>query len=278
LERPIGPKEFILFKRTWFKLFVPGIVLFIAAERALSITQNPHLLPTLIVVGAFLVPVTFITYVYERDRDRDIPIGAVATTFLWGGAVGILVAGLVEYETLRHLGLLALLGVGAIEESAKLIFPMGLYFRDRYLHEADGLLFGVASGMGFAALETMGYGLTAFLDSHGSLTTLEDTLLTRGILSPAGHAAWTGFLCSVIWRQRQRAGRRTLNWRIVGAFVMVVLLHTTWDAFGSLSTRTSASVAIDIIGLAIVAAFSLWLLIRRVRKADADHPTQTQAT
>jgi hypothetical protein len=38
----------------------------------------------------------------------------------------------------------------------------------------------------------MGYGLAAFLNNNGSVGALEATLLVRGLVSPVGHAAWTG--------------------------------------------------------------------------------------
>jgi len=62
----------------------------------------------------------------------------------------------------------------------------------------------IAAGMGFAALETMGYGLVSFMQSRGDILILQQVLLIRGLLSPAGHAAWTGFVCAVLWRERER--------------------------------------------------------------------------
>jgi protease PrsW len=52
--------------------------------------------------------------------------------------------------------------------------------------------------MGFAALETMGYGFVTLLASRGNLALLEEALLARGLASPAGHAAWTGLVCAVL--------------------------------------------------------------------------------
>jgi RsiW-degrading membrane proteinase PrsW (M82 family) len=67
-----------------------------------------------------------------------------------------------------------------------LILPLIVYSRGRYRSQADGLLFGVASGMAFSALESMGHGLSAFLKSGGSVGSLEATLFVRGLLSPLG--------------------------------------------------------------------------------------------
>lgn len=160
-----------------------------------------------------------------------------------------------------------LLMVGLVEEGAKLIFPMVQYVRWKYRTEADGLLFGVAAGMGFAALETMGYGLVALIQSQGNIGVLEQVLLIRGLLSPAGHAAWTGLVCAVIWRERERKGRGLLSIPVIGAFILAVVLHTLWDTVNSLGGPTATQFIIVILGNIAIAGISLTLLIRRMREA-----------
>jgi len=184
-----------------------------------------------------------------------------------------------EYATLRELGFLRLLGVGVVEECAKLVIPIAVYLRRRYTSEADGLLFGVASGMGFAALESMGYGLVTFLRWQGSLGNLGMTLLVRALLSPVGHAAWTGLVCAVVWRQRERAGRSVLRWPIVNAFMVAVLLHTAWNVTASLTSRTSIHwIGVELLGLMVVGLTNLILLIRRMREAGLRHPAHFSGT
>ncbi len=130
------------------------------------------------------------------------------------------------------------------------------------------MLFGVAAGMGFAALETMGYAFTSLLQAKGNVDALHQTLLLRGLLSPAGHAAWTGLIRAVPWRERQRAGHAVLNWAIIGAFLVAALLHSLWDIFGSISAVFGpAFVIFDFAGLIVIGAISIWLLTRRMREA-----------
>jgi RsiW-degrading membrane proteinase PrsW (M82 family) len=156
---------------------------------------------------------------------------------------------------------------GVIGEGAKLILPLVFYFLGRYRSEAAGIVLGVATAMGFAALETMGYGLTSFLLSKGSLGVLDEVLLVRGLMSPAGHAAWTGLVCAVLWRERLKAGHPTFNWRVGGAFATAVILHALWDTFASVKTSTFAGfLGIQVVSL-LIALVSLTLLIRRVREA-----------
>jgi RsiW-degrading membrane proteinase PrsW (M82 family) len=264
-------KKLSFVQQTWFRVLFIGLVLFGITDAALFITNNPNLAPTVIVLGAFLVPVTFVIYLYQRFHHREFSLNLLARTFLFGGVVGLVVAAVLEWGTLRSLNVLSLLGVGAVEESAKLLLPIFIFLRGKYRHEVDGLLIGVACGMGFATLETMGYSLVSLINAQGNVGALDGTLLVRGLLSPVGHAAWTGYVCAVIWLERERVHSLILNRAIWGAFIVVVLLHTSWDLFGSITSRTSTSlVAIEYIGLAAVALISVALFAWRVNQSEKD--------
>ncbi len=257
-------------RRRWFQLFVSGLVLLYLVERVLVETGNPNFVPSAILLGAFLVPVTFVAYLYERLPDWEIPLPTLAVCFLWGGVLGTVVAGTLEYDLARTLGFLPKLGIGLIEESAKLMVPLVFYFLGRHRSEAAGIVLGVSTAMGFAALETMGYGFVSLLQSRGNLGVLDEVLLARGLLSLAGHAAWTGLVCAVLWRERLRAGRATVNGRVVGAFATAVVLHALWDTFNGLrGTTFSAFLSLEALSL-LVAVVSLALLVARVREAGRE--------
>ena len=251
----------------WLQVLGGGVILFFAAEQGLKLTRNLNLIPTVILVGAFVAPVTFVSYFFsaERRMDRrlhaDMSLPLVATSFLVGGAIGVLAAGVLEYSALTAMRVGTLFGVAVIEEAAKLVVPILVFLFSRYRSQADGVLFGVATGMGFAALETMGYGMVAFIRSQGDVGVLQEVLLVRGLLSPLGHAAWTGLVCSVLWRVRQRTGR-SFGVIVLLAFVSAVLLHASWDLVGTVS-----STAVTYGGYAIIGGISLTLLIRQLSSA-----------
>lgn len=264
-------------RQRWFQIFAGGLLLFIAIEEAFRITGNPNYFPTVILLGALLVPVSFVAYVWDKIPAKEISLSCLLICFLGGGVVGLIAAGLVEYQTIQKMGVPMLLVVGLVEEGAKLIFPMVQYIRGKYRSEADGLLFGVASGMGFAALETMGYGLVTFLQSGGNISALEEVLLIRGLLSPAGHAAWTGFVCAVIWREWERKRHGLSALFILGAFVLAIALHTLWDLVNSLGSNITHGLIIVIAGNIVIAVISLWLLIWRMRDAIRyDRPVEPE--
>jgi protease PrsW len=256
-----------LLRRRWLQILLSGLVLLFLVERTLVATSNPNYVPSVILLGAFLVPITFATYLYERLPNWNVSLPALAVCFLWGGVLGTLVAGTLEYEVARALGFLPKLVIGLIEESAKLIVPLGFYFFGRYRSEAAGILLGVATAAGFAGLETMGYGFVSLLASKGNLGVLDEVLLVRGLTSPAGHMAWTGLVCAVLWRERLKVGHATLNWRVVGAFLTAVVLHALWDTFASVRSASF----VEFLGVMclslLVALVGLVVLIRRVREA-----------
>ena len=254
------------FRRTSARILVGGTLIFfllVALIRGLGSRTD---IPIVIIVGAFVVPVAFVSYVYEREPGRDIPSVVVALCLFWGGALGVSVAATVEYATLRSLGAADMFAVGVIEESAKLIFPLLIYFHGRYCSQADGVIFGVAAGMGFAALETIGYGFAA-AQSSGGIGEVETTLIVRGLLSPAGHGAWTGLVCAVLWREREKAGRRIINLPVAAAFTAAVLFHAFWDIFNSQTGPTMVEAIGIELGSGAIALASLGLLLHMVNEA-----------
>jgi RsiW-degrading membrane proteinase PrsW (M82 family) len=215
-----------LLRRPPIQTLIAGAITWALLDWATIESQNINLVPSLILVGASLGPVVFTAYVYERVR--EVPSYMLLWCFFAGGALGVIAASVLEYRTILDLGALPTLAIGLIEETCKLVVPVVFFLAvPRLRREADGLLFGVASGLGFAAFESMGYGLTALLLSNGDIGHVEQLLFVRTVLAPAGHGAWTGLVCAMLWRARNRPS----TWPAVpAAFVTVVLLHALWDA------------------------------------------------
>src|SRR4051794_34943669 len=246
----------------WLGVLITGLVLYVLALRTLVHTQNPNFVPSLILLGATVVPLSFLTFARARTGRWQVPGSALVIAAFFGGVIGTVVAGTLEYNTLRGLGMLPLILVALIEESAKLIVPLILLFTIMARHQrrlpSDGLVIGVASGMGFAALETMGYAFTALLSSRGNIGAVEETLFIRGLTAPAGHTAWTGLTAGALWALLAApSGKRALEF--IGTFIGAVILHTLWDTFSGV---------IPFIVLAIVSLGWLFWALRRYRAFD----------
>jgi protease PrsW len=242
-------------KQIWLWILSVGIILFFILDAIVQNPSNSGFVPVVVILGALVVPVAFVAYFYEHIRDLDISRGFLAVCFLIGGGIGVGAAATVEYSTLSTLDPKSLAVVGLIEESAKMIFPLAAFMVWRFRHEADGLIIGVAAGMGFAAFETMGYGFSTLVQNDNNLSALNQVLIIRGLLSPAGHAAWTGIICGILWRERELAGEWVINWKVLGIFVLAVALHTTWNI-----VNTQNSDAIAYFGMLVIAFISLGVL------------------
>jgi protease PrsW len=226
----------ILLRLSWLWVLLAGIGAYLLLLRTLVATQNPNFLPSLILFGSMVVPATVLTFATTGGRNRiRVNAGTVAFTAIAGGILGTVAAGTLEYDTLRALDMLPMIMVALIEETSKIIVPTAVFLINRRLRWPGAAVLGVASGTGFATLETMGYGFTALLS--GGLAALDDTLLLRALLAPAGHVAWTGLAMAAIGRIRGTAHRGRTVFVAIGVFVAVVILHAVWDASSSLIIR-----------------------------------------
>jgi RsiW-degrading membrane proteinase PrsW (M82 family) len=246
------------------RLLIGGLVLFVLNYQLLIATRLRLLLLTLILIGAFTVPIAFVSFVYRQEHlsPAELPIRMVVLCFVAGGLIGTVSASVLEFETRQRLGVLPMLGVGFIEESVKLIVPLTIFALGRYRASAAGLVFGVAAGMGFAALETTGYGLAALVRSRGDVAAVDDLLLLRALLSPSGHAAWTGLVAGTLWRSRAGAVNPTTKLAVFGSYLTVIILHALWDGDASA------------IGHVAIGAASLMLLFDQIRKTAPATPLQ----
>jgi RsiW-degrading membrane proteinase PrsW (M82 family) len=236
---------------SWLGVLVLGVVSYLVVLQAMMTTQNIAYFPSLLLIGAITVPVA--TLVFAATGGRSIlpsSAGLLAFTAVVGGLVGTLAAGTIEYGTLRNLATVPMLAVGFIEEAAKLVVPLVVFVLLRRRDPREGVLIGIASGMGFATLETMGYGFQALLSAH-SIAAVDMTLLVRAVLSPAGHIAWTGITVAMLWRTRTAHRRGWAFVAFLATFLAAVGLHATWDGTSSVAVRVVVA-ALGLVALLVV--------------------------
>jgi len=242
----------------WWLVFPIGLVLWIATVADAFYTNNLILLPTVVLLGSFLVPVTGVVWYLDHDPSPTLSPRRIVFAFILAGVLGALAASVLEYWLVLGPGLRGNLKVGLIEELAKgamiVLFALGL----RSFTTRDGMVLGATVGFGFAALESSGYALASLFVVQGnqlflSLPSVVLNELVRGALAPFGHGLWSAILGGVIFHSAARYGRLRPTWSILIAYIGVALLHAAFDSFGGIV----GYIVISIIGVAPLVY--LWL-------------------
>lgn len=283
----------------WWKTLVVGFVLWVVTIVVTVFTSNTNLVPTIILLGSFLVPFTVVLFVIERVTGTVSTLQLV-TAFFVGGILGVLGASLLESD-LRQGAALYLL-VGFVEEFVKGVLLVVVGWRVRPKTARQGALLGATVGAGFAAFESAGYAFNAAITSRGiDLVSLLQTEVLRAILSPVGHVLWTAIFGAVLFGVAYGRPRFRWTWTVLVTYVVVSLLHGLYDSNSTISTvlafvltgtplsaaqNGTVPVAIAglattlyLVGLAIVSAIGVAVLIgvqvhfrNRARRAAASVP------
>jgi protease PrsW len=233
----------------WWVVFLVGLGLWIASIAVTSFTHNLNMIPTVVLLGSFLVPVTAVVWYVDHDPSPLLGPRRIFDAFAFGGVIGVLAVSLVEFWLLA-LGLLGTLGVGLSEEGVKALAVAVLAWHLPVYSRRDGIVLGATVGFGFAALESSGYAFTSLLVVHGpvvalSLNSLVYTELVRSVLAPFGHGLWTAIMGGVLFGAG-RNGHLRLTWGVVLTYLGVSILHATYDTLASIPGYAVVSV----IGLA----------------------------
>jgi protease PrsW len=233
----------------WWAVFLIGLVLWIATIGAAYLTGNVIILPTIVLLGSFLVPVTGVVWYLDHDPSPALSPRRVLTAFIIAGVIGVLGASLLEYYLVGN-GPLANFEVGLIEELVKAVLIVFVALGIHTFHTRDGMVLGAAVGFGFAALESSGYALAALFVVQGhrlflSLTSVVVTELIRGVLAPFGHGMWSAIVGGIIFRSAARSGHLRLSGSVVAAYLLVAVLHGAFDSISG----TVGYIIVSIIGL-----------------------------
>lgn len=208
--------------------------------------------PLSIVAAALLIPLLYLAYFYDVAIFEDEPIWVLGATFVLGGVLGA-VASLYFYPLIvkyERIGLapeptfIWLTGViiPIVGQILMLVGPLLLYLTRRRFNEVlDGLSFGVASGLGYAAAQSIVYSwlliVGRFQQTGGPSAGLSWALPTLriSVLVPLLYAATTGLVCATLWLRRDpQPPTRPLGWLAsLPAAILVALAAQIVPALGS---------------------------------------------
>jgi RsiW-degrading membrane proteinase PrsW (M82 family) len=212
-------------------VFLGGVV-------ALAVLALLGLITAAIILSAFLVPVLYLMYLYEVRIYRDAPIPVVGLTVGGGLLLGAVVT-LVANQLVVPLGDVRVTPFGTavdvtgllagavllplIAEIVKPIPALLLRGRKDISESVDGLVIGVAAGLGFSAAAT----IVRFADllTSSSLNTAVGgwvyPLISIAIFAPLMAGSTTGLITAALWRRR---ARRRLGRLEVGGVALALVM------------------------------------------------------
>lgn len=211
------------------RLLLVSIALTVVLMIGFRMFENPNLIPGLIFIGSFAVPLSTLIFFLEMNAPRNISVFIVTTLVAIGGIASLIVA-LVFFKWFDFLtSWLAASAAGLIEEPAKVLIVVAIFGGiKRYKWVLNGLLLGAAIGTGFAAFESAGYAYRS--DTFDGIV---DSVMLRGLLSPFMHIVWTANATAALWIVK---GDRKFEFSMLGdmRFLRVmassVILHMIWNA------------------------------------------------
>jgi RsiW-degrading membrane proteinase PrsW (M82 family) len=216
-------------QRTRWLLFGSALVIFFIALG--------RLVPLAIVLGLALLPLLYLAYFYFSEVYGDEPLPVLLATFVSGAVLGALLSAVVYPLILgqRRLGfglspsyvLLTGIALPLVAQGLMLVGPLVLYVaRPRFDHVLDGLVFGAASGLGFASAQSLIYSWLLiqgpFLQ-RGLAVSWVLPVLRIALFLPLLNATTTALICGALWLRRDRGARaRDPRWTIAAPLAALV--------------------------------------------------------
>jgi len=183
-----------------------------------------------IIFFAYVPALMILWYFYHQDFLEPEPPSYVFGTFILGATLstgmayileGVFTLGGMIKPLLPQTAFYVALVAGVVEEPAKALAVYLLPYRMRQMDGImDGIVYGVAAGLGFAATENFLYGL-----GWGVSVTL-----FRAFLTPFVHGTWTAIVGVGLGLKSE--GRIQ---SVSGFLILAVVLHFIWDYYAFIS-------------------------------------------
>ena len=177
-----------------------------------------------LLVVSLLPGLLWVYYFYRKDRYEPEPANLVIKAFIYG-ALAVIPVGLIEAPFAKLISnpsnLLTLMFVtigivGLVEEVAKFaVIRYTIYNSDEFDEVVDGIIYSVAAGLGFAALENLLY-TYVFGFKVG---------IIRAIVTSLIHASFSGIMGYYLGKAKLES-KPALIWT---GLLQVIILHGLYD-------------------------------------------------
>jgi protease PrsW len=216
-------------------------------------------------IAATLPMILFLWIVWFMDKYDREPVGLLILNFVWGALGAIFLGVVFSILTSFILGstdfLDAVLVAPVVEEFSKGIFIFWTARDRRFDNVTDGIVYGMAIGLGFGMTENFMYFLGA--SSAGEWILL---VLMRTVFSAVMHAMASGIVGASIGMTKFDFKRMRIPIRVAG-FALAMFLHFLWNFSVSIESLAAASLGmLFILGSLIVILVLFQISLRHEKK------------
>jgi RsiW-degrading membrane proteinase PrsW (M82 family) len=225
----------------WALWLLGSLVVLLGGAAVYRATGQVHVIGVVSLVSMSGVCWAFYRFVDRQLALRDVigPLPVVAVAVATAGAA-LLVAGPLNSWVVDMWGIrTATATVGLVEEGTKVLVPLALFLLSAYRDPRAGIALGLASGFGFAVMETTRYAYQLPAASGPSFcsgvsiatdpATVAQAQVLRVLLVSPLHWLWTGIAVAIAWRLWHLDGRRGTP-GAVGGLLLVMVLHSLNDS------------------------------------------------
>ena len=221
------------------RMIVASLVLYFLMWFGWKMWANTNLLPGLMLIGSFAIPISTLVLFVELNVRRTVSLYMVVRLVFLGGIFSLLLTHFLPV-TIAFLSPMfgnwsVYLGdsiAGPLEESAKVLAMVAVASAAKYRYKLNGLLVGAAVGTGFSAFESAGYAFNIILVG-GGVDAMVQNINMRGLLSPFSHIVWSAIAGCALWRVingQKFKWRMLCDERFIRLLLVSVVLHMIWNS------------------------------------------------
>ena len=211
-----------------FCILMVFMVYFIAADYSL--------LAMLIVVPAFVMPLTILLFFWEMNVPRNISILDLFSYVMFAGAISGILTFVFRDIFLMGSDTAAWIAGPIPEEIAKFLLVYLIIKKRDSKYVLNGLLIGCAVGAGFAAQESAGYALSQWdagiMQGVINLQGVLNIGVLRGILAIGGHSVWASMYGAALVAAKKNKPLKASHIGdklVLITFFTAMLLHVVWN-------------------------------------------------
>lgn len=262
----------------FFRLLVIGLIFTLLCGIMIYLQQSAGYI-TLWSIGSLIIPLAILTFYWEINIPRDIPIYTVIGVFFLGGVISLVITIVLDQIINSEYGQFAWFAP-AYEEPAKLLAAAIFIKKVNARYGFGGILLGGAVGAGFAAFENIMYvfnyytaGVAAAAQGQAVDPTAVamEVFIMRALLSFGGHAIWAAMYCGALVLEkgdRPLSAAHFFKKKTLIYFGAAFGLHFLWNLLASMGMGIWVNVILMVVGIVVLFSLIKTCLTQVVQTAE----------